>query len=189
MKEIGITGGIGSGKSTVARIFESYGFKVYYADARAKALYTEDEEVKAAVKALFGEDIYLVDGKIDRVKLGGIVFNDNSLLKELNAIVHPATGKDFERWLGELENGGYAKPFVLKEAAILYEARAHERLDGVIQVYAPTSIRIGRVCARDGVEPEDVRARMANFVIYNDGEHHLIPQVQEATAYFSNKFS
>lgn len=197
MKEIGITGGIGSGKTTVARIFESMGYAVYFADARAKALYVEDAEVKAAVIALFGADIYLKTGEIDRKKLAGIVFQDKEKLQALNAIVHPATGRDFANWLAELEGAGYDKAFVLKEAAILFEAKAHERLHGVIEVYAPKSIRVDRVCKRDGVEPAQVLARMgkqfpelyklrnADFVIYSDGVHHLIPQVQQAVHYFS----
>ena len=197
MREIGITGGIGSGKSLVASIFESIGYKVYYADVRAKALYREDAAVMDAVKGLFGEDIYLDDGQIDRAKLAGIVFQDQGMLKKLNAIVHPATGRDFVRWRADLTANGYDKPFLLKEAAILYEAGSHKALDGVIEVFAPKETRIKRVIGRDSADRGQVLARMdkqypelfklraADFVIYNDGRHMVSPQVLAAIGYFS----
>ena len=189
MKEIGLTGGIGSGKTTVAKIFETYGYKVYYADIRAKALYQEDEELKAKVISLFGEDIYQPNGFMDRKKLAGIVFNDRSKLDALNKIVHPATLKDFEQWIASVKSSEYDKPFILKEAAILFEAGTGTKLDGILTVYAPKNIRLRRVLARDGAVPEEVLARMdkqfpsvyklfhADQVIYSDGTHHLIPKL------------
>lgn len=196
LTEIGLTGGIGSGKSTVARIFETLGYQVYYADDRAKALYTEDPAVRKAVEKLFGKDIYTADGTLDRARLAGIVFNDPEQLKALNAIVHPATRRDFATWRSEMAKG-YAKPFLLKEAAILFEAGTAADMEAVISVYAPKSIRLARVCARDGVQPEQVLARMdkqwpearklqkADFIIYNDGTHPVIPQVMAAIDFFS----
>lgn len=196
MKEIGITGGIGSGKSTVARIFESLGYQVYYADTRAKALYYEDQTVINAVKASFGHDIYLPDGQLDRAKLASIVFNDKARLAELNAIVHPATFNDFARWKANLAASDYDKSFLLKEAAILFESGSHQGLDAVIQVYAPKRVRIQRVTRRDTSQRAQVLARMAhqwpdaekirraNYVIYNDGNHPVIPQVIAARDWF-----
>ena len=197
MKEIGITGGIGSGKSTVARIFEAMGYQVYYADNRAKALYFEDQEVISAVKVTFGEDIYLPNGELDREKLAGIVFNEKAKLSQLNAIVHPAIFRDFDRWKLALAQSGYNKSFLLKEAAILFESGSHLGLDGVIQVYAPKSLRLQRVTARDASQRSQVLARMvhqwpdsqkirrADFVIYNDGQHEVIPQVMAAQTWFN----
>lgn len=198
IKEIGLTGGIGSGKTTVARIFESFGFSVYFADLRAKALYTEDEEMKASVIDSFGADIYTAAGELDRKKLAGIVFQDRTQLDTLNSIVHPATFRDFDRWMDQLNEGAaYDKPFILKEAAILYESGSHAHLDGVLGVYAPKQTRLERVLQRDGAVREEVLARMdkqypesfklfhSDFTIYNDGSHHLIPQVQAAIAHFS----
>ena len=198
MKEIGLTGGIGSGKTTVARIFETYGFKVYYADQRAKALYQEDQVLKKEVIALFGSDIYQVDGSLDRKKLAGIVFNDRSQLNALNQLVHPATLKDFDNWIERIKASDYNKPFILKEAAILFEANTGTQLDGILTVYSPKNIRLKRVLARDGAVPEEVLARMdkqfpsvykllhSDQVIYSDGSHHLIPQVQRTIEYFSS---
>lgn len=198
MKEIGITGGIGSGKSTVARIFESFGYLVYYADQRAKDLYLEDEEVKSQVVAAFGADIYTLEGQLDRKKLAHIVFNDRSQLDALNQIVHPATARDFNHWLKEVEATEYEKSFVLKEAAILYESGSHIGLDGVLSVYASKHTRMTRVLKRDGAKKEEVLARMdkqfpeqyklhhSDYTIFNDGNHLLIPQVKEAIEYFSH---
>ena len=198
MKEIGLTGGIGSGKTTVARIFETYGFKVYYADLRAKALYQENEALKKEVISLFGPDIYLPDGMLDRKKLAGIIFNDKAKLQALNQLVHPATLRDFDEWIESVKASDYDKPFILKEAAILFEANTGTKLDGILTVYAPKNIRLKRVLARDGAVQEEVLARMdkqfpsvyklfhADQVIYSDDSHHLIPQVQRAIEYFSS---
>ena len=187
MKHIGITGGIGSGKSTVARIFESMGYAVYYSDKRAKALMTEDAKLVKGVKDLFGAEAYFEDGSLNRAFVGEQVFNDEKKLEALNALVHPAVGRDYRRWAASLKD--YDKPFTLKEAAILFESGADRDTDEVIAVYAPKKLRIERVMARDGVTAEAVEARMAkqwpeskkmarsDYIIYNDGKHMLIPQV------------
>jgi dephospho-CoA kinase len=121
-------------------------------------------------------------------------------LKELNAIVHPATRRDFDRWSIELSNKGYNKGFLLKEAAILFEAGSDKSLEGVIDVYAPKKLRLERVQNRDSVDSSAVLARMANqwpdskkmfasdFIIYNDGSHMLIPQVQQAISFFNSRY-
>ena len=197
--KIGLTGGIGSGKTTVAKIFEQFGYEVYYADIRAKWLSNNDIEVRNQLIYHFGAGIYTSEG-LDRKKLAGIVFKDKNQLELLNSIIHPATYRDFEKWFAGL-SAEYSKNFILKEAAILFEAGSWKNLDGIITVYAPESIRIARVCSRDRVEPEAVRARMQNqideqfkrdhsdFIIYNDGQHMLIPQVRSAIEYFSRKFN
>lgn len=196
MMEIGLTGGIGSGKSTVARIFATLGYEVYYADDRAKALYREDDSVIDSVKELFGADIFLADGQLDRKRLAGIVFSDKSKLAQLNAIVHPATLRDFDRWKENLIQNGYQKTLLFKEAAILFEAGSDRDLHAAISIYAPKSVRLKRVANRDGTNREQVLSRMqhqwpdirkvhrSDFVIYNDGRHAVIPQVLAAEAHF-----
>lgn len=197
MKAVGLTGGIGSGKTTVAGIFERFGFAIYYADPRAKALYTEDAEVKAGVTQLFGPAIWLPDGQPDRKRISAQVFQDKTQLQALNALIHPAVQRDYARWKAELETKGYDRPFVLKEAAILYEASTHTNLAAVISVYAPKRLRLARVLARDGADrtqtldrmrnqwPDSRKLSLAHFHIFNDGQHHLIPQVQAAIQFFS----
>lgn len=196
IKEIGITGGIGSGKSTVARIFASLGFKIYESDVRAKALTTEDAQVVSEIIKAFGPESYLPDGNLDRKRMAKIVFNDPAKLKILNKITHPAVGRDYANWLKSASNN-YHKAFVLKEAAILFETGSYKKSDGIISVYCPKSIRIQRVMARDGISADQVRDRMRNqwpdakkvlmadFVIYNDGIHHLAPQIQAAIQHFN----
>jgi dephospho-CoA kinase len=197
LMEIGLTGGIGSGKSTVARIFETLGYQVYYADDRAKALYREDESVIESVKELFGKGIFSAEGELDRKRLAGIVFSDTNKLEQLNAIVHPATLRDFDRWKSNLLAGGYDKPLLFKEAAILFEAGSDRDLQAAISIYAPKNIRLDRVANRDGTNREQVLARMqhqwpdirkihhSDFVIYNDGRQAVIPQVLAAEAHFT----
>lgn len=194
--KIGITGGIGSGKSRVCQIFSSLGYAVYEADARARALMNENERIIEGVKSLLGEEAYLPDGSLNRPLVGKIVFDDPEKLASLNAIVHPQTRRDFQLWFQSLLTG-YKKNFVLKEAAILYESGTSQDADGVIAVYAPKRVRIDRVKKRDGITAAEVMKRMdrqwpdaeklrrADFVIYNDGRHSLTEQVREAIRFFS----
>ncbi|HEU4552909.1 MAG TPA: dephospho-CoA kinase [Chitinophaga sp.] len=184
MLKIGITGGIGSGKSTVAKIFELLGIPVYYADAAAKDIMNRDPELKAQVQQHFGADMYDSSGQLDRKRLGGIVFNDQEKLELLNSLVHPATIRDSEQWALQQKS-----PYVLKEAALLFESAAFHYLDKVIGVSAPQSLRILRVMQRDKVTRNDVLARMhkqiddsikmrlCDYVIYNDEQQMVIPQV------------
>jgi dephospho-CoA kinase len=196
-RSIGITGGIGSGKSMVARSFEAMGYRVYYADDRAKALYNEDAALKAEVKAIFGADVYDANDELVRAKLAERVFGNKELLAKVNALVHPVVIRDYEDWL-EATPDAYSLPFVLKEAAILFEAGTQtQALEGVIMVYAPKQLRIQRVCQRDRVTVQQVQARLANqwadsrkiglsdFIIFNDCLHPLEPQIQAAIHYFS----
>ena len=183
MIRIGLTGGIGSGKSTVAKVFEVLGIPVYYADDAAKKLMNEDEELKEKIKKEFGESIYKEE-KLDRKKLADIVFTSPEKLNLLNALVHPATLKDAEKWIQE-----QTSQYCIKEAALIFESGAHEHLDYVIGVTAPAPLRILRTMQRDGVTKEEVFARMdkqmddiikmklCDFVITNDEQEMLLPQI------------
>lgn len=182
---VGVTGGIGSGKTFVCQVFETLGVPVYYADDRAKALYHESESLKSAVLSLFGDEAYR-DGLLNRAYLAERVFSDESLLKQLNALVHPLVAEDFDRWLAE-----QTAPYVVKEAAIMIESGAYKQVDELVVVDAPEDVRIERVMKRDGVDEKNVRARIskqlsseerakfANYLIINDGAKPLIPQVIE----------
>ncbi|MFK7922613.1 MAG: dephospho-CoA kinase [Bacteroidia bacterium] len=195
---IGITGGIGSGKSYVCRLFEERGYSVYYADQRAKGLMIKDEELIAGVRDLFGSEAYLADGSLNRIHVGQIAFSDPEKLQALNALVHPATGRDYLNWIARIP-ADYPHPFVLKEAAILYESGAYKSSEGVISVYAPKSIRLARVSNRDSTTEANVLQRMdkqwpeleklkrADFYILNDGKHDLAPQIEAAIDFFRAK--
>ncbi|TNE81569.1 MAG: dephospho-CoA kinase [Bacteroidetes bacterium] len=186
MLKLGITGGIGSGKSTVCEIFKSLNIPIYSADDRAKALMTEDRELIKAVKALFGEEAYTADGSLNRALIASIVFQDAAKLEALNAAVHPAVFRDFARWSAE-----QTSPYVIKEAALMFESGSFRDLDYVVTVSAPQQLRIERSMKRDNTSAEAIKARMkkqwsekqrleaADFVIQNDGKHQLIPQVLE----------
>ena len=183
MLQVGLTGGIGSGKTTVARVFRTLGIPVFEADAAGRTLLAENREVKTAVVARFGQDV-LRDGHIDRAALARIVFTDQQALKDLNAIIHPAVRVAFKQW-----SGTQVAPYVLMEAAILAESGGAKHMDRIIVVTAPEDLRIHRVMQRDGVEEETVRTRLANqisederlktadHVIMNDDTRLVIPQV------------
>ena len=184
MLKVGITGGIGSGKTTVCKMFETLGIPVYYADDRAKWLMTRAPEIRRAIIELFGAQAY-ENEQLNRAYIAGIVFKDPDKLKQLNAIVHPAVKKDGQAWQEQQKN----IPYTLKEAALIFESGSFKDLDKVITVFAPEELRIQRILARDQTTEEAVKARMdqqmpeeekiarADFVIYNDGVHSLIRQV------------
>lgn len=152
---IGLTGGIGSGKTTVAHFFEALGVPVYYADDRAKAV-LETEKVSEEVRSYFGDVVFSSEG-IDRKKLASVVFNDKEKLEVLNGIVHPAVGEDFREWLSE-----QTSDFIIREAAILFESGSYKDCDQIITVTAPVETRIERVMKRNGTSREEVLARMEN---------------------------
>jgi dephospho-CoA kinase len=184
--QIGITGGIGSGKSLVSSIFKHLGVPVYDADSHAKNIMTTDGILISSIKKEFGDLAYNSDGTLNRVYLGNHVFNDETKLAKLNSLVHPRVALDYESWV---ERHGDAK-YVLKEAALLFEAQTAGNLDKIIVVSAPEQIRIKRVLKRDThrtveqlrgiVEkqmPEDEKLRRADFIIVNDESELVIPQV------------
>lgn len=184
MIKTGITGGIGSGKTSITKIFEILGVPVYNADFQAKKLINSNEAIISAISDTFGNNIYQ-NGKIDRAKLAGIVFNNKEALQKLNQIVHPEVQKDYEKWLENHADCSYT----LKEAALLFESESYKLLEYVICVYAPEEIRIERIIKRDNVSKENVLSRIqnqlsdkikiskSNAVIYNDDKQLVIPQV------------
>lgn len=182
---IGLTGGIGAGKTTVSRVFSLLGVPVYYADDRAKWIMNHDEELKTIIQNAFGVESYQKDGMLNRNYLAATVFADPEKTKKINSLVHPAVGKDFEKW-AKSRNEDY----VLKEAALLFETGSYKDLDKTIIVTAPQDIRISRVMLRDPQRsqkdilaiidrqlPEERKVKLADFVIDNSGEKMVIPQI------------
>ncbi len=184
MTKVGITGGIGSGKSVVCEVFKHMGVAVYDADSAAKTLMNTNLDLKSKLKENFGNDIFLDDGALNRKKLSDIVFADKKKLALVNSIVHPAVEDDFDAWCKN-QNATY----VLKEAAILFESNAHVGLNQTICVVAPIELRVQRVMLRDNVSREKVLSIVnaqqsdeeikskCDFVITNDGQTALLPQV------------
>lgn len=183
MLKIGITGGIGSGKSTVARVFETLGIPVYSADDAAKRLMQDDPELKKQIIELLGESAY-ENGKLNRAWISAQTFGNPETVQKLNAIVHPVTIRDAAEWMARQKTH-----YTLKEAALIFESGAEKSLDYVIGVSAPEDLRIRRVMERDGTSREAILKRMQNqlnedekmkrcdFVIYNDEIQMIIPQV------------
>lgn len=155
MMVVGLTGGIGSGKSTIAKAFAALGIAVFNSDEQAKALIATDTQVKERIIAAFGEEAYQ-NGEYNRAYIAQIVFNNSEKLAILNGIVHPALAEYFKQWAKE-----QTSPYVLKEAAILFESGSYKDCDYIITVTAPEEVRIARVMARDHCTEAQVRARMA----------------------------
>ena len=184
MYQLGLTGGIGSGKTLVCSILEKLGIPVYYADSAARRLMNSDEELSKNIVGVFGAEVYN-GASLNRDLLARKVFGNQEMLAKLNAMVHPAVRKDYSGWV-ESQKGA---PYVVEEAAILFESGADGLLDGSVLVYAPEALRIQRVMKRDGVDEKSVRSRMmhqmdedkkkkrADHVIYNDEKEMLLPQV------------
>jgi dephospho-CoA kinase len=184
MRTVGITGGIGSGKTTVCRIFELMGIPVFYADTEAKKLY-DVPEIRSKVVALFGKKVLAKGGKIDKKKLADIVFDDRSALSKINSLIHPAVRQRFLEWKKQQKRA----PYVIKEAAIMIESGAYKELDHLISVTSPKSLRISRVIGRDNVVKSNIEKRISeqisdierekcsDKVIVNDERHSLIEQV------------
>ncbi|TXF88379.1 dephospho-CoA kinase [Neolewinella aurantiaca] len=192
-----ITGNIGSGKTTVCRIFERMGIPVYYADAAAKRLMLEDGQLKDNLIATFGAETYLPDGNLNRKWLAEKAFSNDEALATLNGFVHPAVHQDAERW--KVEHA--AAPYTLYEAAIVFEIGAMSRFDQVIVIAAPEATRRERVIARDQTTPEAFAARAAkqwsdkkkeaaaDHIIINDGQRLLLPQVLRLHRILSQGFN
>ncbi len=185
MLQVGITGGIGSGKTTVCKIFEILGIPVYYADERAKWLMTNDLNIIKDIKNEFGATAYNEKGELNRQYIAEIAFHNPEKLQALNALVHPAVFEDGRNWHRTQQN----VPYTLKEAALLFESGSYKELDKIIVVTAPLDVRIQRVMERDQISQEAVQARIskqmleeekinqADYLIVNDGEQTLIAQV------------
>ena len=194
MLKIGLTGGIGSGKTTVAQVFEKLGAPVFYADLEAKKCMQSDAGLIKQLKATFGNDIY-VDRKLQKDRLASIIFNDDSALQTINRLVHPAVQRVFEEWCAA-QNASY----VLKEAAILFESGSDKELDQIVSVSAPDDLRKQRVMQRDGITESQVLERMskqweqsrkielADFHIVNDEKQLLVPQVLEVHSLLLKQF-
>ena len=186
MKVIGLTGGIGSGKSTIARVMETLGLPVFDADREALALYEDDQTLLAEVRHRFGASVIQTDGRLNRQALASIVFNDAESLQQLNALVHPRVGKRFAAWKQK-----QTAQAVVREAAILFESGSDVDCDAVVVVTAPEALRIARVKKRNGIGEEEVRARInrqwaeeelvkrADAVIVNDDKQLVLPQVKQ----------
>jgi len=196
MLRIGITGGIGSGKSIASRLFQALGVPIYDADSRARWLMENGPELRQQLSAAFGPDTYDAAGRLNRPVLASTVFNNPALLAQLNGLVHPHVGTDFESWAATQAAAGHA--YVLKEAALLFEAGSYKQLDRIITVYAPLAVRQARVLRRDPHRsPADVQAIMAkqlseeekmqraDYVLTNDDTQPLLPQVLALHAAFS----
>lgn len=185
MKIVGLTGGIGSGKTTVAKMFEKLGVPVYYADKEAKRLMKESKSLKQGIIALLGEKAYRNDD-INRSYIAQIVFQDKKQLKELNALVHPIVESDFIKWLGALDSS-----YVIQENALIFENDKRSKYDVVITVTAPLTLRLERVMKRDGVSEkqvfdrienqldDEIKTRYADFVVSNINLKKCKDQVQE----------
>lgn len=183
MKKIGLTGGIGSGKTYIANIFQSIGVPVFYADLEAKKLINNSISIMNLIKKEFGDDIY-IDNKLDKHKLSEIVFSDIEKIRKLNSIVHPSVKNVFDEWCQDKTTD-----YIIKEAAILFESKSNLDLDAIICVSAPLELRVERVKKRDKISVEEIKNRINNqmsnkkkeslsdYLIVNDEKQILISQI------------
>tara|TARA_B100000965_G_C19537796_1_gene734187 strand:- start:844 stop:1449 length:606 start_codon:yes stop_codon:yes gene_type:complete len=197
MLKIGVTGGMGSGKSTVCNLFRNLGVPIFSSDLKARGLLNTNTDIKKKMKSHFGKDIYLSNGEIDRPRLASIIFSDPNEMEFVTHVVHPEVKLLFKKWHKEYEY----TPYVIKEAAILFESGAYHDIDKVITVFAPKEQRINRVIKRDQSRREDILKRMraqfsdeernslADFIIMNEdgNEDQLLPQVMELHDIFLNE--
>jgi len=186
MLKIGLTGNIGSGKTTVSKVFEVLGIPVFYADDAAKNVMVNDRQLITEIKSAFGDAAYFWDGTLNRKYISSIVFNNDKALAKLNSLVHPATFRAFDTWV---KNTGNGVPYVLKEAALLFESDSYKMCDYTIMVTAPLEARIKRVEERDGLSRAEIEKRedhqfseekkmhLADFIIKNNDSQLVIPQV------------
>ena len=191
MKKIGLTGGIGSGKTYVSKVFESLGIPVFNSDIEAKKLMSSSSELIQSIKYEFGDDIF-DDYILNTKKLASIVFSDTEKLRKLNSLVHPIVKQEFLEWQAKKKSS-----YVIKEAAILFERDSYKGLDAIICVTAPINLRIDRVKLRDGYSYCEIKNRIENqisqekkenlsdFIIVNDGVKILLPQILKIHQLFS----
>lgn len=182
-KTIGITGGIGSGKSIVSKILQLMGYPVYSSDQRAKDLMTEDQSIVAGLKNLFGEEAY-TNSTLNRPYIANRIFQDDSKRIAMNNLVHPAVRADFQNWIKNQKS-----PIVFQESALLFETGNYKSFDGIILVTAPEKVRMQRVKERDQLTDEQVQSRfnaqlseeekmkLTDYIISNDGNQLLVPQI------------
>ena len=188
MLRVGITGGIGSGKSIVCRLFQLLGVPVYDSDYRAKWIMANDLSLRADLLTTYGPQTFSETGQLDRAYLARVAFSDPAQLTLLNSLVHPHVGRDFETWAVAQQQAGHA--YLLKEAALLFESGAYRQLDRIITVFAPQAVRQARVLRRDPHRTaedilaivgkqmsEEEKMHRADYVVYNDDQQLLIPQV------------
>lgn len=180
---VGLTGGIGSGKTTVAQIFQQLQVPVFVADEESKKLLDTDADLQAQLVEWLGPEL-IKEGRVDRAYMASRIFKDEDLLKKVNALIHPAVGRAFQNWYQKQE-----APYIIREAAILFESGTHKDCAKIIVVSAPEELRLQRVIKRSGESPEQVKARMAkqwpqekkealaDYIIHNDHQEMLIPQV------------
>lgn len=185
MIKVGLTGGIGAGKSIVSKIFNNLGIKIYDSDYQAKLLYLTDNSLKFELVQEFGEKVYTTEGVLNKKYLAEIVFNDKNRLAKLNHMVHPRVRIHFENWINEQKEN----PYIIKEAAILFDSGANNYTDKIIVVIAPEDIRIRRIIVRDNILrsevikriknqlPQEKIVKKANYVIVNNGIQPVLPQV------------
>jgi dephospho-CoA kinase len=184
--QVGITGGIGSGKSLVCRIFNTFGVPVYDADSRAKQLYIQNTELKEQIIDAFGAQAYTAAGQLNRAYLAAQVFNDSHKVFLLNKLVHPKVAEDYRAWVQQ----HIQFPYLIKEAALLFESGSFTSLNTIITVFTPVELRLQRIISRDNhrtvqeIEAiiskqlaEEEKIDRADFVIYNDEKHLIIPQI------------
>ena len=185
MIKIGVTGGIGSGKSVVSSLLAMSGIPVFTADDESKHLTDTSTEVQKKLKSLFGDDIY-INETLDRRRLASLIFADNTLLKKANSIIHPVVREVFRKWVKEQTSG-----YCIMESAILFESGFDKEVDIILMIYAPVEVRMTRVMQRDGMTeaevmkrmnrqmPDELKRKQSDFVIINDGVQALIPQIEE----------
>ncbi|WP_295770230.1 dephospho-CoA kinase [uncultured Mucilaginibacter sp.] len=185
MLKIGITGNIGSGKTTICRVFELLGIPVFYSDDAARQVMTTDKQLIEALKQHFGNEAYFNNGALNKKLISSIVFNNAAELNKLNSLVHPAVFRAFDAWIINHTDA----PYVLKEAAILFESGSYKDCDHTILVTAPTPTRLQRVMERDNITieqaearnskqmPQEEKEKLADYIINNDNSVPVIPQV------------
>jgi len=194
MLKIGITGGIGSGKTTVCKVFELLDIPVFYADTVAKLIMHSDPVLKDEILKTFGEQSYLSNGELNRPHISSIVFNNESELNKLNGLVHPAVFRAFDKWLAIHSEA----PYIIKEAALLFETESYKMCNLSVLVVSPEASRIRRVISRDGISQDEILLRMkrqlsdeekrklADHILVNDESRLLIPQILALHQQFLN---
>ena len=194
MLKVGITGGIGSGKTLVCNMFSCLNVPIYNADFQAKEIINTNIYIKKELINIFGKNIYLKTGKIDKKKLSKIIFNNKQAIQQINKIIHPVVRTNYHKWL----NKHKAQKYTIKEAAILFESGAYKELDKIITVYSPIDIKITRITIRDNIKQSEIIKKMnnqmsdklkikkADYVIFNNEKKLLLPQILKLHKIFND---